>query len=524
LLSIYFVCLIFSENLGEVFIGHTYRSAAFLLLATGVLLVIFSRIVSSFGKAAFVTGSLIALLFVIPYLEGLLPHAITQQRVLLTVAEVGAYFVIVMLAFHKVEDWRKINKAFNVMTGTMLFLVLFRIGSYGYLEGGFIIKPIPERRQVSAEGFSKPDGELPNIYYLMVDGYARADALQDYYGYDNSEFIGFLEGAGFQVAHSSVANYNLTVLAIAIVLNFEYVTTQEVFAEIDLSGWHPTIDKIFNNRVATVLAEQGYEIVTVRSDDYMVVSDALDLQLNNGQPIISQFEIALLYTTLIPRVFSHYSKGLIRALLNDRERVDYVIDEISRQSERDGPMLLLAHIMAPHQPFIYDRDGGNPKINRGQFSQDEYFGIVANAYADQVHHLNRLLRNTIENILENSSTPPIIILQSDHGLRLSWQKRRDGVLDRAELQDMCLREQVTNLNAMYLPGENGRAVFYDSISPVNTFRLIFDAYFGSDLGMLDDRTFFSTLGSDDMPTSLIEVTGLQETCNPQWEERFQEFQ
>src|SRR5438552_8790363 len=100
----------------------------------------------------------------------------------------------------------------------------------------------------------------------------------------------------------------------------------------------------------------------------------------------------------------------------------------------------------------------------------------------------------IDGILANSSEPPIIILQSDHGsgMGLSTQS--------AEHTD--LRERMSILNAYYLPGP-GRAALYQGISPVNSFRVVFNAYFGAGLDLLPDRSYFSTW---DDPFQFIDVT------------------
>ena len=94
-----------------------------------------------------------------------------------------------------------------------------------------------------------------------------------------------------------------------------------------------------------------------------------------------------------------------------------------------------------------------------------------------------------------------------------------------QLEAACLRDLFTNLNAIHIPHPEGKEAFYDSISPVNTFRLIFDTYFGSDLGFLDDRSFFTTmLNQEEADMSFIEVTGKQESCSPKWEKRFLDLQ
>ncbi len=70
--------------------------------------------------------------------------------------------------------------------------------------------------------------------------------------------------------------------------------------------------------------------------------------------------------------------------------------------------------------------------------------------------------------LEKSTTPPIIIIQGDHGF---WTGTNLPIL-----------------NAYYLPGDAADAL-YPTISPVNSFRLIFDHYFGTDLGLLEDASY-----------------------------------
>jgi hypothetical protein len=58
------------------------------------------------------------------------------------------------------------------------------------------------------------------------------------------------------------------------------------------------------------------------------------------------------------------------------------------------------------------------------------------------------------------------------------------------------------LNVIYLPGE-GTAQLYQSNSPVNTFRVIFKAYFDADLDMLADESYFALW---ERPYAQINVT------------------
>ena len=87
-------------------------------------------------------------------------------------------------------------------------------------------------------------------------------------------------------------------------------------------------------------------------------------------------------------------------------------------------------------------------------------------------------------ILRTSATEPIIILQSDHGPLLSLAGAETSEQESA-------RRRLGILNTAYLPN-GGEAAFYEGMSPVNTFRAIFNHYFGTSYELLEDRHFLSS--------------------------------
>jgi hypothetical protein len=93
-------------------------------------------------------------------------------------------------------------------------------------------------------------------------------------------------------------------------------------------------------------------------------------------------------------------------------------------------------------------------------------------YHSQVLALNQLVLKMVDNILEQSERPPVILLQGDHGTGSG------------------MRDRMSNLSAYYLP-DGGEAALYPTITPVNSFRVIFRTYFGADLPLLEDHTYFS---------------------------------
>jgi hypothetical protein len=127
-----------------------------------------------------------------------------------------------------------------------------------------------------------------------------------------------------------------------------------------------------------------------------------------------------------------------------------------------GKKFVYAHLFPTHQPFTFNKDGSF----RTTFLDSE------DAYPDQVIATNRYILAVVKTILEKSTTPPVIILQGDHSF--SYKSAPD---DKFKI-----------LNAYYLP-DNGNAKVYSGITPVNTFRLLFNQLFGDTYPMLNDSSF-----------------------------------
>jgi hypothetical protein len=97
-------------------------------------------------------------------------------------------------------------------------------------------------------------------------------------------------------------------------------------------------------------------------------------------------------------------------------------------------------------------------------------------YVDSVKYINSRMLPILRTLIEDSDVPPIIVLEGDHGLN-----------DENRTQ---------NLSAYFLPGD-GSQDLYGNITPVNSFRVIFNHYFGAKYELLPDETFSGfTLESD----------------------------
>ncbi len=116
-------------------------------------------------------------------------------------------------------------------------------------------------------------------------------------------------------------------------------------------------------------------------------------------------------------------------------------------------------------------------------------------YLEQLQATNSMLEEPIDRLLADSEPSPIIILQADEGPRREVDIIADPSWSIATASDEELREKMRVLNAYRLPGIDHDAL-YQNISPVNSFRLLFNLYFGADFEMLPDRSYvYDSFGS-----------------------------
>jgi hypothetical protein len=151
-----------------------------------------------------------------------------------------------------------------------------------------------------------------------------------------------------------------------------------------------------------------------------------------------------------------------------------------------GPKFIFAHFLVPHDTYVFDR-AGNPINPDHPFTllnpADQNRLQTTTRYLDQLVFVNREILAAIDGILANSKTPPIIIIQGDHGPSI--------FIDYNSADNSCLYERYSILNAYYLPGVDPDSVPVD-LAPVNSFRFIFNTYFQTNLEILPNRQYFAT--------------------------------
>ena len=103
------------------------------------------------------------------------------------------------------------SRALTLFTGFMLASSSFEIARAAW--SGPAEKPEAAHPR-AAPPLTADSDERPDIYYIILDGYARQDTLKEFYKYDNSAFMDGLAARGFYVAAESRSNYFLSLIHI----------------------------------------------------------------------------------------------------------------------------------------------------------------------------------------------------------------------------------------------------------------------------------------------------------------------
>jgi hypothetical protein len=480
LVAAYPVLALYAHNIEAVDAINLLRPLVITGSAALLLLLLFRMVLRSWGKASLLAATTLILFFSYGRLYAAAEQlnqgafSIGHHRIIAPLF-LALWILLAWLIARQKGDLRVANQTVSVIAGIALIFPLFSTGQFLTNRSHTASAAVEEQSVNLASGAAKPD-----IYYIILDGYSRDDTLLEFFDYDNTPFLNELEAMGFYVARCSQSNYAQTQLSLSSSTNMNYLQSIDpIYADPSNNSRAALPGMIRESAVRTFLEEQGYQIIgfdsgfswtnLIDADFYLAPTIGSTKYLGmSGRA--NEFEVMLMETSAV-QLLSDASIRVPTMLKPDlsgpremrRERILYTLGELPKIPRLPSPKFTFAHIVAPHSPYVFGPNGEPVDKN-----VEDALG-----YRDQLIYLNKLVLPVLQQIIARSETPPIIILQADHG----------GV--RTNLQD-----RMRILNAYYLP-DGGKEVLYPSISPVNTFRKILNYYFGTNYPQLDDTAYHS---------------------------------
>lgn len=524
-IAIYPILYIYSRNL----VNFSFRDILRFLLISAFffvfLLICFRLILKDWGKSG-ILSSLIAFLF---YSFGHAANAI--ENVLyprglefsISVLAAGWLILFLALAYFTVNKPVSENNTlfFNVVSILLISFTLFSILIVGDINKELSPDEIQTLSQLRGEKAAEaslqpiPASEMPDIYYIILDGYLRTDYLKGYFDYDNAGFSSDLEQRGFYILQSSRSNYLNTNYSLNTALNLVYFHQypRRIFNKskynLHTSYLH---DFLHRNGYQTVVFDSGSRDTNEQpADIFLSLEDISD----DDKSALNKFEQFFLMTTLARLLFTNQTQiyapdqptDLITDTVNQelslrRERISYAFDHLPDYASMEGNYFLFSHIYLPHIPFLYGPGGDELRYHSDQnlywyeVPQEDY----AEYYGYQIDYLNTAILKTVDDILAGSHRPVVIILQADHGDEL--------YLDRDHPTTEGIEVRSAILNAIYF-SDGEYDDLYPSMTPVNTFRVILNHWFGTQYEILPDQVFFH---EDTLSTRINEKPDFLDSC------------
>jgi hypothetical protein len=256
-------------------------------------------------------------------------------------------------------------------------------------------------------------------------------------------------------------------------------------------------------RVARLLKSAGYRYAHMGSWWPPTSEDPLADDQYRFESL-SDFATTIYETTVIPAIAEQL--GVLDHL--DRRRTEWArrgwqFDTLTKIRQRPGPKFVFGHLLTPHHPYVTDRDGGF--VSPEQEAEWSY----ERKYIEQLIYTNEEIKRLVTHLLAvPEDERPIIVLQADEGPHpIHMEDFPHKVFDwrTATLDELEMKFKL--FTALYLPGISESEVrrhIYPTLTPVNTFRLIFNLYLGGDFRLLPDRNYIYR--DFNHPLDLIEVT------------------
>jgi hypothetical protein len=460
------------------------------LLASCALLGLGRLVFRSWSKAAIWVSVFLVLFFIYGHLylliktNPVLYPLIGRHRILISVALL-ILFGLSWLLLKKVKTTWNATLIFNLLAICLLVFPLIQLGTYAVHT---LTAASRANIQASGTNLDPPaDRSLPDIYFIILDRYARDDVLLQYFNYDNSSFLNDLQARGFYIARCSQSNYAHTALSLGSILNMNYL--DQMANSFVPGNTDRTLLTLFmrNSQVRRDLEGIGYVTVSLSSFEPFQMPDAAfyfdpaTVQLTDkaGNPLVNPFEAMLIRSTA----------GIIlldmKSVENNRLAQDvnypyathiqvqkYILSKLAYIPQIRGPKVVFVHIKIPHPPYVFNADGSlvqdPPPFPETGYDIDPE--LIKELYVGQVEFINSQIIPLIDQIIAQSEIKPIILLQGDHGF------------------DPPNRMQILNA---YLVPDLVKENLYPGISPVNSFRLLFDDYFGANYPLLPDISYYS---------------------------------
>lgn len=360
----------------------------------------------------------------------------------------------------------------------------------------------PAKADLTAAVQSENGGQRPDLYFLVLDGYARSDILDDLYGFSNDAFLEELARRGFVVPESSHANYSMTAASLSSTLALDYLVPESVVPDHRLRlALYEVIRG--DNPVVEALRSAGYRYIHIEGGwDGSRCGDNADDCYPAG--FVDEASWTLLARTpLFPFLRTRYGSAFA---VNGMRVFKDLASEVSK--DRDQPRFVFAHVILPHPPLYLSRDCAvrpEPEPGGGAVGARFLAGTTEldkrrSAYVEQVECVNGKVLSFLDLVDDDT----LVFITGDHGPDSFGQLS----VPPEDWTAADIRERFAVMSA-YRSRPECETRLQADIDLITGMRVMVDCALGTELPSLPSHAFiFPTPDGAPYPTTSVELATL----------------
>jgi len=220
LFAIFPIIFLFSQNL-NVEPEEMVLPILIAIIVTLVIWIVLSFLLKSRIKSGFIVSLGLIIFFsyghIYIMMDPLLPNISNFFFIIPTLVLFG------LGSFYFIRTKNPLNNATKIVNGIAAALIIMSLVGTGeyFMTNSYSPNEIENNLEKNLSQ-NRDISKFPDVYYIILDGYAGSESLQRIANYDNSNFIDFLTEKGFYVSSESFSNYANTRLSIPSTLNMRY--------------------------------------------------------------------------------------------------------------------------------------------------------------------------------------------------------------------------------------------------------------------------------------------------------------